>query len=273
MEEKLHKLCKPITLYNIKTGETRTWKSRYLCASELETSQVVISALSTGRQKTFNGEWIMSKKNRKGRTIKSVENFSGIDMTEYCEFKEAYENVSRVQEKYKSSDIQSEGKFNDKTMCIELDVQEFNNSKHGWDGRKDGRIGFENKNEKFYKRHNLNATYQDLSDNVLTRFAAGGLGCNSTFTSVGRCAYCVIYSIKDIYHLLCTKRRGVRNNANITLEDAINNGGKIVAIEFDEENTYNSIIRNYPSLKNRIRPNDIHSRSEARSIATEMAYR
>ena len=259
----LHHLCKPITLLDLQTGKTHTWPSRYMCASDINSSQVCVSALATGKQKTINGRWVMF-------TIK--EDYQPIDMEAYLEEKAARDKVAEIQVKRGRSEVQDVQKYNNTTAAIFLGVQEINNKLSGWDGRKDGFIPFEQKCNGLMTNYNLNGTYQDTSDNKLDKLADGGLACNTAYIANGWMAYMVVYNTKMIANILKYNRNNARKSGVVSLPQILDAGGKIVACQYGTKETYTDIIRHYPSLRRYLSKKDIHSANEAKKIANEMAY-
>ena len=217
--QKLHKLCKPITLQNIKTGETKTWPSRIDCAGDIGASQVVVSNLAVGKQKTFNGIWMnpvftMVTKTKKQKVtshklpIGLIEKYETIDLEKYAEKKEAYDRVAKLQYQEGDTTVQSARRYNDETAAVFFGVQEINTGNSGWDGRKDGKIPFEQKCNGLMVSHNLDGQYQDTDDYKVGELEKGALACNSAIIAPGWIAYTVVYNTKMVSEYI----RNHRNN-------------------------------------------------------------
>ena len=281
--QKFHKLCKPITLQNIKTGETKTWPSRGICATEIGASQVVVSNLAIGKQKTFNGTWInpasgLVIKPKKEKVVSHklpiglIEKYETIDLEKYAKKKEAYDHVAELQYQEGDTTVQSTRRYNDETAAIFLGVQEINTGNSGWDGRKDGKIPFEQKCNGLMIPHNLDGKYQDTSDYKVGELEKGALACDSAIIAPGWIAYTVVYNTKMVSGYIRNHRNNKRKEPIVPLNHILAAGGKIVAKMYSVKDTYADVIRHYPRLKRYLSEKDIHPASESKKIANEMAY-
>lgn len=272
MESSAKAFKRPVTLKNIKTGKVQTWSSQTSCAKELGLECQTINALIFGRQKTLGREWILTDE-KPTQTRKSRAKYKIIDHKELSEFLEASKELAEVQRKYAKTGIQEMGRIDNKVIAEILGVQEVNEGYQDWDGRKDGHIGFENKNNNITNPRNLDGTYQDCSYNVMERFREGGIGCHASFNGLAYPTHCVVYSInKEICECLEKKSTGKRNSAVLTLEDVISKGnGQIIAINLTPEEVYNDVISKYPNLKGAIIRESIRPVDEARDITNAIA--
>lgn len=272
MESSGKTIKKPVTLKNIKTGKVQTWPSQTSCAKEFGLTSATINALLFGRQKTIGREWVLTNE-EPVQTRKSRAKYKIIDHKELEEFMEASKKLAEVQRKYGKTGIQEMGRIDNKTIADILGIQEVNESYHDWDGRKDGHIGFENKNNNITNPRNLDGIYQDCSHDVMKRFKEGGIGCHASFNGLAYPTHCVVYSInKEICDCLEKKSTGKRNSAVLTLEDVITKGnGQIIAINLTPEEVYNDVISRYPNLKGAIIRESIRPVEEARSITNRIA--
>lgn len=202
----------------------------------------------------------------------NVEDYQPINMDEYLEEKSARDLVAEIQVKHGRYEVQDVQKYNNTTAAIFLGVQEINTKLSGWDGRKDGKIPFEQKCNGLMSSYNLNGIYQDTSDNKLNRLSSGGLACNTAYIANGWIAYMVVYNTKMIVDILKNNRNNARKSGVISLNQVLDAGGKIVACQYSVKDTYADIIRHYPRLKHYLSEEDIHPASESKKIADEMAY-
>ena len=219
-------------------------------------------------------DWFTEYYNFVSKSIKeeSAEDYQPINMDEYLEEKEARDRVAEIQIKHGRYEVQDVQKYNNTTAAIFLGVQEINTKLSGWDGRKDGKIPFEQKCNGLMSSHNLNGIYQDTSDSKLNRLSSGGLACNTAYIANGWIAYMVVYNTKMIVDILKNNRNNARKSGVISLNQVLDAGGKIVACQYSVKDTYADIIRHYPRLKHHLSEKDIHPASESKKIANEMAY-
>ena len=256
--------AKSITLYNLETGRKKTWKTRDKAANELGVCKHSIEQLVYGIQRTVNG-WSLTKPNlpRKKMGPRDIkENFQTIDHTLLEQWRALAPAVYELQKKGGDTSCQFIRRIQDADVAECLGVQEINVYNHGADGRKDGEILFEHKNQ---SENNLDVTFQDISTTRLEIFKNGVLTVGTKWDGFLHKKYSVVFNSKMIGDLLEEGQNKFRQSVSIPLNTLLENGAKVIAWDNDILGALNDIQTNNPYTK--LTLDDIYGPYEAKMVA------
>ena len=251
----------PVTLFNKGTGAKKTWSTRAQAANELGVDKHSIEAVIYGLRKSVNG-WVISKPNvqKKIRDIK--ENFQPIDHTLLEQWRALAPAVYELQKKGGDTSCQFVRRIQDADIAESIGVQEINVNQHGADGRKDGEILYEHKNQ---SDNSLDITFQDLSLPRLEKFKNGVLTVGTKWNGFLQKKYSVIFNSRNVGDLIEEGQKNFRQSVTIPLNTLLENGAKVIAWDDDITGALDDIMSTYPHTK--LGLDDIYPSGGAKYVA------
>ena len=261
---KLGRPAMPVTLYNQETGKKKTWKTRELAAKEFGVTKQNIAQVACGVQKTVCG-WGLTKpdlphKKMGPRDIK--ENFRPIDHTLLEQWRAIAPSVYELQKKGGDTSCQFIRRIQDADIAECFGVQEININNHGADGRKDGEILFEHKNQ---SENSLDVTFQDTSLPRLEILCNGVLTVGTKWDGFLHKKYSVVFNSKNVGDIIKEGQKNFRQMVTIPLNTLLENGAKVITWDNDPVSAWEDIHANNPYSKLTLL--DIYGPADAKMLA------
>lgn len=254
----------PITLYNLETGRKKTWKTRDKAARELGVTKHAVEQIIYGIQKTING-WSLTKPElprQKRGPLDIKENFQPIDRTLLEQWRALAPSVYELQKKGGDTSCQFVRRIQDADIAESIGVQEINVNQHGADGRKDGEILYEHKNQ---SDNSLDITFKDLSLPRLEKFKNGVLTVGTKWNGFLQKKYSVIFNSRNVGDLIEEGQKNFRQSVTIPLNTLLENGAKVIAWDDDITGALDDIMSTYPHTK--LGLDDIYPSGGAKYVA------
>ena len=252
-----------VTLYNVYTGEAKTWDNPTECAADLDVNVNTVYSLVNGKTRLILGTWSLTKEE------KPVEDFENIDdKTLDMVIKVAAPVIRKYQNKTGDKSIQVARGIMDRMVAREFGVKRINTHQHGFDGEYLNGIPFEHKNNTYDRERFLDGEFQDISPLRLRKFAGGSLNIVSAFDGFCFPVYSVVFNSANTADVLVEGQKNFRQRAVITLDQILAAGGKIVTWNNTPQEAYKDITATYPNCG--LRMSDIYTLDKAKDVAKQV---
>ena len=250
----------PVTLYDLNTGEERYWESREAAAQELGVKPATVYLLTAGKISVLQNHWSATPEE------KQVENYVTIDKDLIAEVVNvACPIIRKYQKKRGNNSMQVMREISDSQMALKFGVDKINTNQHGFDGLFLDSIPFEHKNNTYDTKNFLDAGYQDLSVRRVNKFGQGALNVVTAFDGVGFPMYSVVYNSTPIYGTLLEGQKNVRKRAEVSFNELLAAGAKVVTYVKSRKAAFQDILAEYPNSG--LKLSDIYTEKDAMMLA------
>lgn len=257
------KTSNPITLYNLETGESKTWESVKSASKEIGCKLERVYAVKNGKARFIN-DWSMTPEE------KPIEVFEDIDDASLDEvINVAAPIIRKYQDKTGDKSIQVGRGILDRMVARTFGIQKIYTNSHGFDGLYKDNILFEHKNNTYDKHNFLDGEFQDISVRRLKKFTKGSLNIITAFDGFCLPVHSVVFNSANVSDILNDGQKNFRQRAVIPFDQILKSGGKVVTWMDDRRKAYLDIISEYPECG--IKMSDIYTIKDAKNVVTNIA--
>lgn len=170
--------------------------------------------------------------------------------------------------------IQSNRFFRDTVIGKLIDKNiNMNTNQHGWDGVLSNGTYFENKNIKATVKSgaSFGLRLQDTSLDKLNEMDNGVFISNS-FWDEGKPAFLMVGNTRNVsHHLNASYNPSSRKTSTVSLLNCLKNGFKIVAVNYDKDEVWDTLATKFPRLGTVMSINDIYTKKDLPSLVEELS--
>lgn len=203
-----------------------------------------------------------------------TEHYIELSGKDIKDIKSSLKSQAKIAKRYQMKNIQSNRFMRDAVVGNLLGVTRMNTCLHGWDGRFDNGMPFENKNvtssAKGTSSYSLNL--KDTSEAKLMELVQNGVICSTSFWGEGsEPDFIILGNTKNVGdQLIWSYNPDARKSCSAGLVKCLDNGFKVVALNYDKEQTLATISNVFPSIGQKMTFDDVYTAKDIASLVEEM---
>lgn len=202
-----------------------------------------------------------------------MEEYIDISKADMLQIKLGMKSFANLEESQGTSQIQSSRYFRDCMIGDEIGVSKMNHAIHGWDGKFDNGIPFENKNvsSKAKSWSTLALQFKDTSTTKLDELCKGVIATQSIWENSGSTAYIMIGNTKYIGEALRKSYNPEsRNTCMVGMRKCLNSGFKLVAMDYTKQQVIDHITNKFPGLGKSLNSDNIFTREDLPALVASI---